>query len=137
MKNRIILALSTLIFGIIITLIPTVIFPVCDSSEMKMACYYSGQTEIGLGILIALLGIISVLFRDRGIRAGISISQALISVFVILFPYKLIGLCKMETMACRLKTFPAIIVVGVLLIVIAGANAFYLLYKGKKNGKVT
>lgn len=132
MKNRSIYSLLTVVLGLLVVLVPTVLFPVCDSSEMRMACYYSGQTAIGQGCLIVLLGVISFFFSNKGVRAGISIAQLLNSILVLIYPAKLIGLCKMETMDCRMKTFPAIIVVGTLLIVISLANSVYLILKSRK-----
>lgn len=77
--------------GIVLVLIPTKIFPVCDSEKMKMACYYTKQAEIGLGLLVTLLGIISTVFKNSNVRLGISLSQLGAAILVFLYPIKLIG----------------------------------------------
>ena len=98
---------------------------------MKMACYYTKQAEIGLGILITLLGIVFIAAKNENIRIGISISQLLVALLVFLYPIKLIGLCKMSTMACQMRTLPALTVAGVFLVVISAGNLLYLIRKDK------
>jgi hypothetical protein len=133
MKNRIITALLFIINGLLISLIPTKLFPVCSSEKMKMACFYTEKAEVGLGIIVAVLGVVVLLSANKYIRVGISLSQIAIASLVLLYPLKLIGLCKMETMSCVAKTKPALIVAGTLLIFISVVNVIYLL--GSKNGE--
>ncbi len=132
MKNRFIIAALFILAGLLVILIPTVLFPVCES-EMKMACYYTKQAEIGVGAVILLLGIVSALFSDKKTRSGISIAQFLNGALVLALPFKLTGLCKMSDMACKAKTQPALIVIGVLILVIAGVNFGYLAATGSKD----
>lgn len=130
--NRIITSLLYILGGLLVILTPTVLFPICQS-EMKMACYFTKQAEIGVGALILALGIVSVLFADKKARLGISIAQFFNGVLVLLLPLKLTGLCKMSDMACRAKTLPALIVISVLILVLAGANSAFLLVTGKND----
>ena len=88
MKNRVIVSTIYILIGILICLIPTYLYPVCNG-EMKMACYYTKQAEIGLGILITLLGIVFIAAKNENIRIGISISQLLVALLVFLYPIKL------------------------------------------------
>lgn len=134
MKNRLISSLIFILAGLFTILAPTVLFPVCES-EMKMSCYYTKQAEIGVGILIIALGIVSVLFSSSKVRLGISIAQFFNAILVLAFPLKLTGLCKMSEMACRAGTLPALIVISVLLLIAAGVNAGYLATAGKNDGK--
>ena len=67
MKNRVIVSTIYILIGILICLIPTYLYPVCNG-EMKMACYYTKQAEIGLGILITLLGIVFIAAKNENIR---------------------------------------------------------------------
>ena len=64
MKNRVIVSTIYILIGILICLIPTYLYPVCNG-EMKMACYYTKQAEIGLGILITLLGIVFIAAKNE------------------------------------------------------------------------
>lgn len=129
MKNKLITALLFILSGLLVILIPTVILPICQS-EMKMACYFTKQAEIGVGAVILALGVLT-LFSSKKTRLGISYAQLLNGILVLALPLKLTGLCKMSDMACRAKTLPGLIVIGVLIIVLAGVNSGYLLVTGK------
>lgn len=134
MKNRFIVSIATIILGILVVLIPHVIFPVCESMEMKMSCYYSEQAVTGVGILITLLGIAALFIGNENVRLGISVAQVLNAILVLALPLKLTGLCKMESMDCRKATLPAWIVVSVLLIIINVINIVWSVIKSRENG---
>ncbi len=126
MKNRIIIAAAFILLGLLVILAPTVLFPVCES-DMKMACFFTKKAEIGVGLVIAALGVIYFFLKNKDIRLGISIAQFLNAGLVLAFPAKLTGLCKMSDMACRVKTYPALIVLSVLLALTAAANIVFLI----------
>ncbi len=126
-NNRLTVGVLSIILGVVVALIPNVLFPVCESMDKKMSCYYTSKAEIGIGVLIAILGLIYVFIENKDIRVGITIAQVLNSTLVLLFPLAITGLCKMHTMACRVKTLPALIVVSVILIIGFGLNLFYLI----------
>ena len=125
MKNRIVFALAFILLGLLVILAPTVLFPVCES-EKKMACYYTKEAEIGIGILIAALGVVYFFLKNKSARLGIAIAEFFSALPVILYPLKLTGLCKMSDMACRVKTLPALIVVTILLGAVALGDIFFL-----------
>ena len=125
MKNRIIFTAAFVLLGLLVILAPTVIFPVCET-EMKMACFFTKKAEIGVGLLIAAIGVVSFFLKNKDIRIGLSIAQFLNAALVLALPLKLTGLCKKSDMACRVKTLPALIVLSVLLAVTAAAEIFIL-----------
>ncbi|MBO4747714.1 MAG: DUF4418 family protein [Clostridiales bacterium] len=125
MKNRIIFAAAFVLLGLLVILAPTVIFPVCES-EMKMACFFTKKAEIGVGLLIAAIGVVSFFLKNKDIRIGLSIAQFLNAALVLALPLKLTGLCKKSDMACRVKTLPALIVLSVLLAIVAASEIFIL-----------
>lgn len=126
MKNRISISILFILSGLLVVLIPTVLFPVCSAEKMKMACFFTKKAEIGLGIVIAAIGALYFFFKNEGVRLGLSLTQILLSALVLLYPTKLIGICKSTDMACRVKTLPALIVVTVLLGVVSIGNSLYL-----------
>ena len=134
MKNRIISGLLFTLTGVLVILIPTVLFPVCDSGMMKMSCYYTKRAEIGVGALIAVIGLVSLLISDKKIRIGLAISEFFNAALVLLFPLKLTGLCKMSDMACRVKTEPALIVISIVIFIISAAEVLFLIKQVKKDG---
>lgn len=121
MKGKRLFSVVYIILGLLLILVPTVIFPVCESMEMKMSCYYSCMAEIILGIIVVVIGIVTLFVNDI-ISIVASVLQLLLGVLAIFFPACITGLCKMSDMDCRRQTFPGIIVVSVLLIAVSVVN---------------
>lgn len=136
MKNRISLSITYVVLGVLLTLIPTVIFPVCVS-EKKMSCFYTGRAEVGLGLLIIILGIAYIIFKSSELRAGISLSIVGISALVALFPLKITGLCKMSDMACRIGTLPGLVVIAIIIAAVSLVNFVFLVFLKKDKSNET
>ncbi|MFT3951208.1 MAG: DUF4418 family protein [Oscillospiraceae bacterium] len=140
MKNRIFSGAVFLILGLIIALGPQSLFAVCGGGFCKeqpamgghMACWYTGQAALGIGGVIALEGVLLFFFRNKHVRAGLSIAVALSGVLTVLTPTVLTGVCKMADMHCRELTLPALAVAGVLTALLAAGNAAYLLLAKKE-----
>ena len=65
MKNRIILGVVVVVFGLLIALGPQFLFKVCPVvGDVIMKCHWSAQAEIGVGALIAALGIALIVFAN-------------------------------------------------------------------------
>jgi hypothetical protein len=120
MKNRIISGSAVLVFGLLIALGPQFLFKVCPVGHMIMKCHWSAQAEIGVGGLIAALGIALCLFANPRVRLGLTIGVFLAGIIALLVPHVLIGGCSMHTMQCRKVAFPAITVISILLLIGSG-----------------
>jgi hypothetical protein len=132
MKNRIVSGSAVIIFGLLIALGPQFLFKVCPVvGDMIMKCHWSAQAEIGIGGLIAALGIALVIFSNPQTRLGLTIGIFLSGILALLIPHVLIGGCSMHSMACRKITFPAITVISILLLMAAALNGLYLARKKK------
>jgi len=132
MKKRII-GIVFAVLGLLISLGPQFLFKVCpvkyDPEMMEylfMKCHWTARVEIGVGALIAILGIALILFTDVKIRLGLAIAICLSGVLALLIPYVLIGGCPMHTMPCRKIAFPGITVASILLLIGAGLYTVYL-----------
>jgi hypothetical protein len=132
-KNRVISGAGAVITGLLIALGPQFLFKLCAPmmNGHWMECHWTGQAEIGVGLMIALLGLALLFFSDSGVRLGLSIAALLSGILALLFPAVLIGGCAMETMQCRSVTFPALTVISVLTIVGFAVNTVYL-YRARK-----
>jgi hypothetical protein len=126
-KNRVISGAGAIIAGLLISLGPQFLFKLCPPMEggRWMTCHWTGQGEIGVGGLIAILGCLMVFFSDNKVRFGLSVSVSLSGIPALLLPV-LIGGCAMETMSCRSVTFPALTVISILTVAGFAANAVYL-----------
>jgi uncharacterized membrane protein YedE/YeeE len=130
MKNRIASGAAAIVFGLLIALGPQFLFKVCPVvGDMVMKCHWSAQAEIGIGGLIAALGIALVIFADPKIRLGLTIGVFLSGILALLIPHALIGGCPSSHMACRKITFPSITVISILLLISAALNTVYLARK--------
>jgi hypothetical protein len=85
--------------------------------------------ELAPGFFIAALGLAYVFFASPKTRLGLTIGVFLAAVLALLVPHGLIGGCAMHSMACRKAAFPSITVIGILLLIGTGLNAWYLARK--------
>jgi hypothetical protein len=130
MKNRIASGAAAIVFGVLIALGPQFLFRVCPvMGDTIMKCHWSAQAEIGVGGLIALLGVALIVFAHPGIRLGLTVGLFLSGVLALLVPHALIGGCAMHHMPCRKVTFPAITVISILLLIGSVLNTLYLARK--------
>ncbi|MEI6100344.1 MAG: DUF4418 family protein [Eubacteriales bacterium] len=106
-----------------------------SAMPMVMKCAYTAQAELPIGIVIAALGALLIVFKSARVRIGLSIALVLGGVFALLVPTALIGVCAGEQMPCRALTLPALVILSVVVIASAALNAGYLL-KSNKKGQV-
>lgn len=103
--------------GVLTAIGPQVIFPVCGDMTPKPACYYTGQAEIGLGIIVAVLGIAEFIINNQDTARGLSVAVAAAGLAVILIPSVLIGVCADKMMICHSATRPFLIIAGAVMII--------------------
>jgi hypothetical protein len=127
MKNRIASGAVVIALGLLIALGPQFLFKVCAvTGHGFLRCHWSAQAEVGVGMLIAALGVAFLLFKESPIRLGLTIGVFFSSVIVLCIPHALIGGCGMMTMACRRTAFPALTVIGFIALAGSAGNAVYL-----------
>ena len=114
MKNKYIIGAAMLLIGLLIAFGPQSIFSVCEfNPEKAMKCHWMAKAEMGVGLIIAAEGALSMLFEDKAKRFGLYLSALLIAIVVMALPHVLIGVCKNAHMPCAAMTRPALTVLGI------------------------
>ena len=137
MKNKLFASLHAIVFGILIAIAPLTFAKPCSTGGMHkmakmdkmpmmmqpMACYYTSRVAIGIGVVIAILGIIALFVKER-VRAGLNIAVIANSLFMIATTTFLIGVCKSPMMHCASVMHPTLIVLSVLALVFASVSVY-------------
>ncbi|MFP1702807.1 DUF4418 family protein [Gardnerella vaginalis] len=134
MKNKLFESLHAIVFGILIAIAPLTFAKPCSTGGMHkmqkmpmmmqpMACYYTSRVAIGIGVVIAILGIIALFVKEH-VRAGLNIAVIANSLFMIATTTFLIGVCKSPMMHCASVMRPTLIVLSVLALVFASVSVY-------------
>jgi Domain of unknown function (DUF4418) len=127
MKKRV-FGLSVAACGVLLLLVPTVIFPVCGvgryappdgQSIGHHGCHATLHAEIIIGILIMLVGVVAAIWQFRAIRIVGAIVLAVLAILIALFPLGITGVCKISSMPCRLGTVPGLCTMAILIGILA------------------
>jgi len=116
-NKRLAYGITTVILGLLIALGPRFLFKVCTvHSGALPLCHWSAQAELGMGMLVAALGLCFIIFSDLKAQQGFAIGIFLTGIIVLGIPHALIGGCTAKTMACHKVAFPALTVESVILL---------------------
>lgn len=109
------------------------VFSACGPKEDGgwMNCHWAWSISCALGILLALLALLSLLLPNRDLKRGLSLAMLPTAILTAIVPGTLIPLCMMEDMTCRAVTQPAIIVLSVLTAIAALVNLLCYSAKGR------
>ena len=133
MKKISLAACITLLLGAVVAVGSVSFLGPCVHEDGSFgACHWAGQGMLGIGLLITAQGILALLMKSGGARAGVLFSMALTALLGTLIPGTLIGLCGMATMRCRALMKPAMILLcaAIALTALAGGIA-----EARKAGK--
>jgi hypothetical protein len=126
MKNRLITGITIVILGLLLAVGVQTIFPVCEAGDKIMKCFWTGRAASGIGGVIAAIGILLLMFKDKRTRIGLLLSLVPIGIYAVLIPNVLIGVCGGAHMDCRALALPAITIIGAAVSVISAASAIWL-----------
>lgn len=120
MKNKYIAGIPAVLFGALIAIAPMTFAQPCPvhGDHPMMACHWTAKASLGIGAMIAVLGLINFLVKAPT-RIGLNISVAAAAVLEILVVTVLIGVCGMPTMHCRQVMLPTLVIVSVLTLLCA------------------
>ena len=122
MKKQTIPAVILLVISLVIAIGSQSFLSPCVHEDGSFGvCHWAGQALLGLGCVLGVLAVLSLLSRSA--RFGVYLSALPLCVLGILTPGTLIGLCHMSTMRCRMAMQPAMIILfsAALLCALTGA----------------
>jgi hypothetical protein len=127
-----------IMLGLLIALGPQLLFKVCSIHGGTFPlCHWSARAELGMGMLIAALGICLMVFTDPKTQLGLYIGIFFSSIIALSIPNALIGGCNVKTMDCRRVAFPAITIISVIALVFSAFMAVYIEIKKPPVEKVS
>ena len=130
--NNKFLGIYYILIGILLSVGPRTIFATCDTSEKVMKCFWSGRAEIGVAILLILIGLLFLILKLRENYFVLSIIGFALAVVAILIPSYLIGGCTNNMMRCRSITFPTIYLISIVTIVVSLISSIFYFRKNKE-----
>jgi len=130
-KKNLLCGAVVIVLGLLIALGPEFLFKVCSAHGSTFhLCHWSARAELGIGMLIAALGICLIVFSDLKTQLGLYIGIFFSSIIALSIPNALIGGCNIKTMACRRVAFPAITIISIIALVF---SVIMVVYMEKKN----
>lgn len=131
MKNKQTLGIFAVVLGVLIALIPELIFPVCtdtieliNGKSLFMKCHWTARAEILVGVIIVFNGILILLFKNYEARIALSIMLFFLGLTALLIPTLVIGMCEAAAMDCRVGTEPALIVTSIIIMIASLGSIF-------------
>jgi len=123
--------------GFIIAWGPQFIFKACSTEDCGCCgaypqCFWATQAILGLGMMIAALGLCMIIFPDPKTQFGLLIAIFITAVFAILVPYVIIGACP-GFMACKRRAYPGIATFAGITILYSVFLGFLIKRKEKKS----
>ena len=136
--KRTLLGIAEGIAALVLTIGAFTFFKACGEHDGKfMACHWAQNAVTLIGVLLIISALIRLFTRDNGVRAGIAVTQFLLSAAAALIPGTIINLCMMETMRCHTIFKPAVIILAVISAAVSGADAFITIRKTDRSVYVT
>ena len=127
MKNKYVVGALLLVLGLLIAIGPQKIFPVCEfNPEKPMKCNWMGKAEIGVGATGALIGVLQMVMDHAKVRMGLSMAAVPMGLLTLLLPTKLIGVCMNVPMRCVTLTRPALLILGIAVMLVGSLSAYAL-----------
>lgn len=81
-----------------------------------MVCHWAGQAVLGVGIVLVVLSLLHLAFKNDGMKLGLDLAVIANAVLLLMIPNRLIHLCMKNHMQCHTVMEPFVLIMGVLMI---------------------
>jgi len=118
-----------IILALLIAIVPQ--FTDCESQgkmltlesgkQVSMKCHWTARAEIAVGVPLLIVGLLMLAGKRKESIRNLGIVGAVLGLMAVLLPGVLIGVCSNDDMICNSLMDPALILMGVLVIVASGA----------------
>lgn len=136
MKKRAVFGAVLIILGLDLAIGPQTIFTPCplptEEGVRPMKCHWSAQAELGLGVVIAALGLLSMAFESGEVRGGLYMGAALMGIGAWATVGYTIGVCQGAHMQCRTLMLPMVTIVA---LAVSAVGAFGAYTSLKRRGR--
>jgi len=117
-----------IILALLIAIVPQ--FTDCESQgkmltlesgkQVSMKCHWTARAEIAVGLPLLVVGLLMLAGKRKESIRNLGIVGAVLGLMAVLLPGVLIGVCSNDDMICNSLMDPALILMGVLVIVASG-----------------
>lgn len=90
-----------------------------------MVCHWAGQAVLGVGIVLVVLLLLHLAFKNDGMKLGLDLAVIANAVLLLMIPNRLIHLCMKNHMQCHTVMEPFVLIMGVLMIAAALGDFFF------------
>jgi hypothetical protein len=87
-----------------------------DGKTVPMKCYWTGQGELVLAVVLLVIGILLIVSRKAESQKYLSIVGILLGILAISLPTFIIGVCAMPTHICNTIMKTTLLILGPLVI---------------------
>ena len=127
MKEKV-LDIVQLLIGIALVLTPKFIAPVCPydhgSGNPPMKCFHMGNAVFTLGSALVFILIVNILIKNDAVKLGLQVGIGILSLCAIYISKWGIGGCMHHDMSCQARTIPTVLLLGGIMVVLAGVSIF-------------
>ena len=117
-----IIAIVLMVSGLVTIFVPS--FNTCQAhghaiqlpggKSIPMKCLWTARAEIGMGVLLLVVGAFLFMSSKLESRRFLSILVLILGIFIILLPTALIGVCVNPDMPCVVVMKPTLLLIGII-----------------------
>ncbi len=105
-----------------------------SAMDSPMKCSWTARAEIGVGGVIAIVGLLLIFTASSQIRFGLNLAVGFMGLLSFLLPSVFIGVCGSDRMGCRSLTLPVLSILSGSVMAVSIFNGIYLykIHKGER-----